>query len=231
MDYEISKGKKCSIINCNKPSVAKSYCSMHYKRLYRHGDVTDKHSKLVNGVQRTKHPLYSVWSNITRTAKGNLACEEWKDFNNFIRDVKEKPSENVHFVRIDSSKKYSPDNVYWKLLTNTEEFKEYRRDYMRNYSKKLRETNPSYFKEKHLKKHYGITLEWYNEQHEKQNGLCAICGKPETAVVRGNRISLAVDHCHETGKVRGLLCRACNNAIGAFNHDINVLNKAIAYLG
>lgn len=54
----------------------------------------------------------------------------------------------------------------------------------------------------------GITEAEYNEMFEAQLGLCAICLKPE------NGIRLAVDHCHETGSIRGLLCKRCNMAIG-----------------
>lgn len=50
---------------------------------------------------------------------------------------------------------------------------------------------------------YGITVEVYDEMVVKQNNLCAICSKPDTT-------RLSVDHSHETGKIRGLLCRKCN---------------------
>ena len=72
---------------------------------------------------------------------------------------------------------------------------------------------------------YGITIEQYKEMSEKQNGLCAICHKPETQERKGIKYSLAVDHCHRTGKVRGLLCFKCNSAMGSFEkRDIPVSN-------
>ena len=66
--------------------------------------------------------------------------------------------------------------------------------------------------------------------YEQQNGVCAICGKPETKVQYGKIQPLTVDHNHETGKVRGLLCFNCNIAIGKLKDDIVLLEKAIDYL-
>lgn len=82
-----------------------------------------------------------------------------------------------------------------------------------------------------LKCTFGITLEEYNALSEEQDHLCAICRKPETVVGNGKRVrKLAVDHDHTTGKVRGLLCTGCNTALGRFNDDITLLEKAIHYL-
>lgn len=77
---------------------------------------------------------------------------------------------------------------------------------------------------------YGIDSAWYDAQLIKQNHTCAICGKPENKTTNGKVLRLAVDHCHDTGKVRGLLCQACNRGIGCFSHDPAVLAKAIEYL-
>ena len=62
---------------------------------------------------------------------------------------------------------------------------------------------------------YGITVEIYNLMWLTQRGLCAICLMPERAHNQYGPLRLAVDHDHETGKVRGLLCRSCNGALGA----------------
>jgi len=68
--------------------------------------------------------------------------------------------------------------------------------------------------------------------HKKQNGLCLICGNAETSrnPKTGEPRSLAVDHDHETGKIRGLLCTFCNTALGKFHDDVEILKKAIDYL-
>lgn len=83
-----------------------------------------------------------------------------------------------------------------------------------------------------LRKRYGMTVEDYEALAESQEYLCAICGKPErqTDPRYGTVLDLAVDHCHETGHIRGLLCSACNTAIGKFNDDPDTIRAAIAYL-
>lgn len=60
--------------------------------------------------------------------------------------------------------------------------------------------------------------------YDSQMGLCSICQKPEC------NIKLAVDHDHETGKVRGLLCKRCNMAIGLLDDDPHVVTRAALYL-
>jgi len=77
-----------------------------------------------------------------------------------------------------------------------------------------------------LKALYGLTVEQYNEIFDQQRGECAICGKHQTELTKG----LAVDHNHETGKVRGLLCSYCNTAIGSFKESIGTMKKAIEYI-
>ncbi|EIM6622183.1 endonuclease VII domain-containing protein [Salmonella enterica] len=83
----------------------------------------------------------------------------------------------------------------------------------------------------HLMTKYGITLERYNELSEAQNHVCAICGNAETRVIHGTLTSLCVDHCHQSGKVRGLLCANCNRAIGLIKDNTELLKNAVRYLG
>jgi hypothetical protein len=73
---------------------------------------------------------------------------------------------------------------------------------------------------------YGLTLEDYNVMLEKQNGVCAICNKEE----KTKNKNLFVDHDHQTGKVRSLLCNNCNSGLGQFNDNLNLLESAVLYL-
>lgn len=78
---------------------------------------------------------------------------------------------------------------------------------------------------------YGITTRQYQDMLNDQDGACAICGLPETTIGRGGRAApLAIDHCHTTGKVRGLLCRKCNGGIGLLRDSIDLLTSATSYL-
>lgn len=74
-----------------------------------------------------------------------------------------------------------------------------------------------------LKRKYNITVEIYNAMLEEQDGVCAICG------FESDR-QLAVDHNHETGEVRGLLCSSCNRGLGMFRDSVHNLTKAKSYL-
>lgn len=72
---------------------------------------------------------------------------------------------------------------------------------------------------------YGMTVESWHAMFAAQKGVCAICKQ-----VDSTRIRLAVDHDHATGKVRGLLCRNCNVALGLFKDDPIRINEAAGYL-
>lgn len=76
-----------------------------------------------------------------------------------------------------------------------------------------------------LKALYGITPEDYQAMLEQQNHACAICKKKCRSGYR-----LSVDHDHETGQVRGLLCRACNQVLGLAGESVAILEGAISYL-
>lgn len=91
--------------------------------------------------------------------------------------------------------------------------------------------NPERIKRKILKK-YGLSVEDYTKLLELQNGVCAVCGTPETKIspTGGTVQSLTVDHDHKTNKVRGLLCSACNLAIGNFKDDPRSMIAAAAYV-
>jgi len=83
-----------------------------------------------------------------------------------------------------------------------------------------------------LQKLYGITPEQYEEMLSEQGGLCAVCRQPEPDAHgrTGTQFSLSVDHCHDTGRVRGLLCQKCNRAIGLLGDNVELLRAAIRYL-
>lgn len=85
-------------------------------------------------------------------------------------------------------------------------------------------------REKRIKDSFGLEPEEYRKMHDKQKGLCAICGQPETTTRNGKPRWLAVDHCHASNKVRGLLCGSCNPMIGYAKDSVDLLRKAIAYL-
>ena len=84
--------------------------------------------------------------------------------------------------------------------------------------------------DKYLQKTYGITYKDFHRMFQEQGGVCKICKKKGFALVKGQRVLLVVDHCHESKTVRGLLCHNCNRGLGLFQDNIEILKQAISYL-
>jgi len=100
-------------------------------------------------------------------------------------------------------------------------YQTYQRPYYLNNKERIKRND-----KKRFLKIYGPTIEKFEKLLVKQGGGCAICGQ-----VNKNGKSLFVDHNHMNGKVRGLLCVKCNFILGISNDDIDLLRKAINYLG
>ena len=98
------------------------------------------------------------------------------------------------------------------------------------YSAAWSRGHPEAKRRQHLRYEYGLTVAEYDAMLDAQGGVCAVCGKPETRVQHGRVDPLAVDHNHETGEARGLLCNNCNVGISRFNDDPHLLLAAVAYL-
>jgi len=99
-------------------------------------------------------------------------------------------------------------NVYWK---DPEAKLAYRRGHINRVTM--------------LKHRYNLSLEYWNALLEKQNGVCGIC--KETPNLPED---LKVDHDHETGKIRGLLCNSCNIGLGSFKDNTDSLKNAVSYI-
>lgn len=99
--------------------------------------------------------------------------------------------------------------------------------YVRKESGKPRSECKACTIEMHRYRKLGVCNARYDEMLTKQNGACAICN---TKLNSSRYTKLAVDHCHKTGRVRGLLCTACNTAIGLLKDSTERLRSAIEYL-
>jgi hypothetical protein len=100
------------------------------------------------------------------------------------------------------------------------------RDQARAKTKEWQRQNPDKRKAQRLKK-FGLTLEEFRKMLTQQNDCCAICGYSDMS---DRNFFPLVDHCHKTGRVRGLLCLNCNMAIGKMRDDPSLLANAILYL-
>lgn len=126
------------------------------------------------------------------------------------RICKEKPSSKSHIKN--GVQKYASycSSCAWKKRTAN------------NGGKNLYYGN----RESRLIKKYNITEQMYNDMLIKQHNCCMICKADQKSLSK----PLVVDHCHTTGKVRGLLCNNCNLALGLFKDNQSILLEAIQYL-
>lgn len=104
---------------------------------------------------------------------------------------------------------------YCKVCHNKRMRGSYRSEYMKDYE---------------LKKNYGISLEDFENMHKDQDFRCAICSTHVRDINGKHKKTLCVDHCHETGVIRGLLCDKCNRGIGLLQDSPEVLASALSYL-
>jgi hypothetical protein len=215
-------GPPCQV--CGKPSHSKNLCNTHYMRWHRHGHVEATRPPDWGG--RESHPLYGIWCWTKRT--GIKRAESWDDFYRFVADVGEKPSPKHRLKRQNNKEGFGPQNWFWHEPLNVD------KDDLNQKAaaqREWRKRNVVKVKGYDLKRGFGLSLEQYHAMVESQKGCCAICNKQELILsVHGKMRSLAVDHCHATGKVRGLLCTNCNKALGHFKDDVELMSKAIQYL-
>ena len=90
--------------------------------------------------------------------------------------------------------------------------------------------NPEMQRNWDIKKAYGITSEDYDKILESQNGCCAVCGKHADELKHKRKKFLCIDHCHDTGNVRGLLCDSCNRGLGLLGDNPDNMLAAYDYL-
>lgn len=110
------------------------------------------------------------------------------------------------------------------------EYREKNKETLYKSNLEWRKNNPDkmaiHYRKRNLKIKYGMSLEDYDNLLAKQNHVCAICEQKETIPNR----PLSVDHCHDTGKVRGLLCNDCNRNLIAQRNDAEIFYRAAKYI-
>jgi Recombination endonuclease VII len=94
--------------------------------------------------------------------------------------------------------------------------------FLRNDRRRVRRALEPDYRDGERARRYGLSLADYRALQKRQGNACAICCKVTRV--------LCIDHCHVTGRVRGLLCRRCNSALGFYADDQRLLRAALAYL-
>lgn len=154
-------------------------------------------------------PLVNAWSKQDRMKNP----DKYKAWSKAFKD------KNIEKIR-ESGREYQKRKRYEDIEASRTKEAEYR------------EKNKERIYQSYVSKKYGLSKDETEKFFLKHGDKCTICGMPETRMSSsGNKVSrLCIDHCHDTGKVRGLLCHRCNHALGCVGDSIEVLKKAIKYL-
>lgn len=111
--------------------------------------------------------------------------------------------------------KYRTENAALLKIRRAAEFQKHKQRYRDNWNKHV------------LRYRYGITVAQYDKMLKDQNGVCKICNRFRLSAQQRR---MGVDHCHTTGKIRGILCDWCNSAISRFDDDVTLVEAAAQYL-
>ena len=211
----------CGVPGCGQKVATRNatYCAKHALRMRAHGAV--EATRPSDWGAREKHPLYKSW--VWHKRKANGLVPQWvEDFWAFAGTIGERPAGHT-LRKVRPEQPLGPDNWQWQEAIPSADKAAYSREWARK--------NPERAKSITLKKMYGITLAEYDRMLEAQGGVCAVCKRPERARgADGAPRQMPVDHCHKTGRVRGLLCTSCNRALGMMEDNVVALQSAIDYL-
>jgi hypothetical protein len=138
----------------------------------------------------------------------------------YAREYYQKNKEMVK----ENSRKYRQKNID-KIREKGRKYSQQNRDKLIPYYKEYNRRNRTKRKEQQLVREYGLSSLEFKEMLERQEHRCAICYESFNEKV------IYVDHNHETGEVRGLLCNLCNMGLGLFKDNTERLGNAIKYLG
>jgi len=196
----------CSIAGCGKYTKARSMCAKHFKedRLAKAPPCSRE------GCDRKAYVKGECQKHYMQTYKPAWRAEHPE--KELIYDRKHK-KRNGPALREKAKGYYYRDHEQSKARLRERNKAAYQRD-------------PEPFRASRLKYVFGITKWQYEEMFRQQEGKCAICKKDSSEETK----RLAVDHCHKTGFVRGLLCSRCNTGIGQLRDDPDLLVEAACYI-
>lgn len=200
-------GKRCSIDGCGSRVLARGWCAKHYNHWHRYGDPVEG--------GRAK-PAECAEAGCSRPTVGQGWCEA--HYSKYVRNPRRKAAR--------AAAKGTRVCEWCGGPISTE-----RRDRASYCSRKCKEQSwqaaggaRAASLAHYYRSQYGLSLD---DVERMRAGGCAICGATGSV---GRHGQLHVDHCHTTGRVRGILCHSCNLGIGNFKDDPDLLRKAIAYL-
>jgi hypothetical protein len=166
------------------------------------------------------------WNRANRDKIRDYARKEREVDPERVRARGRKANHKYRATNLEKVRARSREIMAKRYHANVEKFRKLKRDAAR----KERMENPEKVRARqranNLRASYGMTVEDFETLRALQNERCAICRDP----LSDNPKRVHVDHCHETGRVRGILCHHCNTGVGLFRDDPERLHRAIEYL-
>lgn len=210
----------CTQRDCEQKARYKGMCRAHFREWAK---LNEPDKKL-----KDAHNLYGMWQE-RKSAK--VLVPEWLDFWAFVDGVGGRPEGQFVLCRLTEDRLYGPDNFIWRPFVTRMEG-ESKKDWIARQWQGRRTRFPTYEDDRALRRKYGITLDQYKAMEASQNGTCAICLRLEKLQDhRNGRVRrLCVDHCHDTGKNRDLLCYDCNVTLGRMDESVERLEAMIRYI-
>jgi hypothetical protein len=200
-------------VECDKPPACRGYCHGHYWKIRRYGDP-------LGSSPRQQAPRFELTDDLDNS-KVCTICELRLPCEAFHKSSRSKDG-------LQTRCRNCYRDWYNQRYQDNAEFREKRSEH---FAKFYEEKYPSR-RERHNDTRrygmYGITRAQFDAMVAEQGGVCAICKQPPSG--HGPQAVLAVDHNHDSGLIRGLLCSPCNMAIGLFRENPDVLAAAIRYL-
>lgn len=148
-------------------------------------------------------------------------CKETKPFSEF--SINKQLKSGLRSYCKTCQTRYDKERYAKDVEGHRQRVKDYRNGIKKESPKRLKMSD----KEKSLKYSYGLSLQQYEDLKQSQNYSCYICKRHESEV---GKKGLVVDHCHNNGMVRKLLCGPCNTTLGLVKENVQTLGAMIQYL-
>ena len=215
----------CAVPGCEKTTVkARGFCGRHHEEKLASGElprIKDMRCVIEGCGKRIKVAGLCVTHSAEMEQSGLRYCAQ-------CHELKARESFSLNHRTPDGlqSRCKACISIYGR------QYRQANPDLILQRNRKYRESDPvkvaAYMRRKNLERDYGLTVEQFDLLLESQGGVCAICGQIAT-VDKGGR-GWHVDHRHSDGKIRGVLCRECNWAIGHLHENIQRCLSAAHYL-
>lgn len=206
----------CAVEDCGRPPYGRGWCKAHHGRWLEFGDVR-AHIPIQRKMPQA--PLCSLGCGAPAIARG--WCR--RHYGRWSRTGDPGPVESL-YRKHDPAASEKPCSVCSLSKPKDAFYKEPRHaDGRASVCKACFDLKQ---RDRTLRRKYGVTAQQYDEMVAAQSGRCRICDNPPPPEQRG----LVVDHCHTTGRARGLLCNNCNALLGMAADDVSRLRAAIDYL-